>query len=98
MAEEEINRLEDGPFAVELRESIVSIRDKMAEAKSAAQEDASRVMSVVTKSQLWMLEKLATINLCGVRLWENVGDVAAFTVQYTYPNLVKWHSRTLRAG
>ena len=88
VAEEEVNRSEDGIFAVELRESIVGIRDELAEAKSTAREDATRVMAVVNKSHLWMLEKLTKINRRGIRLREDLGDMSGFTLQHTYPNLI----------
>ena len=79
VAEEEINREEDGPFAVELRQSIVELRENLQRVRDEARSELIRIASVVDESSGWLASTLSSLSKSGERLQQSVGDVAAYS-------------------
>ena len=86
-AEEEINRADDGPFAVELRQSIVELRENLQQAREEARAELIRISTVVEESSGWFADTLSSLSKSGARLQESVGDAAAYSAMYAVGSL-----------
>ena len=83
MAEEEVNKSEDGPYAEEMRKSIVQVRENLASAKADARQDVERIAKVVEETNKWLIKMLTPINARGESLRRDVGNMAGFEASYS---------------
>jgi hypothetical protein len=83
MAEEEVNKSEDGPYAKEMRKSIVQVRENLASAKADARQDVERIAKVVEETNKWLIKMLTPINARGESLRRDVGNMAGFEASYS---------------
>lgn len=85
VAEEEINKAEDGPFAIELRKSIIQVRNNLMKARVEAREDVERMATVVVNTNKWLIDTLTPLNTTVGLLQEGLGDISTITTMYPYP-------------
>jgi hypothetical protein len=89
VAEEEVNQAEDGPFAVELRQSIVELRGNLHLVREEARAEVLRISSVVEESSGWLAATLSSLSQSGARLQESVGEVAVYSTRYAVESLAQ---------
>jgi hypothetical protein len=82
VAEDEVNKAEDGPFAMELRQAIVELHENLQEVREEARADFMRISSLVEESSGWLADTLSSLSKSGARLQESVGEVAAYSTMY----------------
>jgi hypothetical protein len=87
MAEEEVHKADDGPFAVELRQSIVELRENLQQVKEEARAELVQLSFAVEESSGWLADSLASMSKSGARLQESVGEVAAYSTRYAAGSL-----------
>jgi hypothetical protein len=87
LAEDAVNKLNDGPYAAVLRRAIVIVCESVADKQSAAWQDRIWVSKLVEKSNNWLVDKISSINCRGERLQGVVGDIVTFTATYSHTSL-----------